>query len=121
MTSNESDIGDIGTFPEGTPRRVEVNGKTLLVVRKGAEFYAMRDACPHMGASLSGGCVVGIPVQARPGDQVDYVCEGEIVTCPWHGWSFDLKSGRSLIKPDRLRVRTYPVTVVNDRVLVAAG
>jgi 3-phenylpropionate/trans-cinnamate dioxygenase ferredoxin subunit len=44
------------------------------------------------------------------------VREGEILRCPWHGWEFDLRDGRSVIDPDGTRVRaylveTYPVEV----------
>ncbi|HZP80657.1 MAG TPA: Rieske 2Fe-2S domain-containing protein, partial [Chthonomonadaceae bacterium] len=37
--------------------------------------------------------------------------EGEILRCPWHGWEFDLLTGRSLFNPHKIRVRTYEVTV----------
>ena len=50
------------------PRRMHVAGLPLVVFRSGAQLVAARDACPHMGASLSEG----------------YVCEGKLI-CPWHG------------------------------------
>jgi len=37
--------------------------------------------------------------------------EGEILRCPWHGWEFDITSGRSIFNPHRTRVKTYEVTV----------
>ena len=40
--------------------------------------------------------------------------EGEILRCPWHGWEFDITSGRSIFNPHRVRVRTYEVTVEPD-------
>ena len=40
--------------------------------------------------------------------------EGEILRCPWHGWEFDITSGRSSFNPHRIRVRTYKVTVEPD-------
>ena len=36
---------------------------------------------------------------------------GEIVRCPWHGWEFDILSGRSVYNPHRMRVKTYDVAV----------
>jgi 3-phenylpropionate/trans-cinnamate dioxygenase ferredoxin subunit len=36
---------------------------------------------------------------------------GEILRCPWHGWEFDLRDGRSVVDPERTRVRSYPVEV----------
>lgn len=51
-----------------TPRRMEVLGLPLVVYRADGQLVAARDACPHMGASLSEG----------------HVCQGKLV-CPWHG------------------------------------
>jgi hypothetical protein len=42
------------------------------------------------------------------------ICEGEILRCLWHGWEFDLTSGRSIFNPHRMRVRTYEVTIEAD-------
>ena len=36
---------------------------------------------------------------------------GEVVRCPWHGWEFDILTGRSLYNPHRVRVRRYEVSV----------
>jgi 3-phenylpropionate/trans-cinnamate dioxygenase ferredoxin subunit len=53
-----------------------------------------------------------------PGEAIPYGRVGEILACPWHGWEYDLSSGRSLTSPDRVRVRTYPVHVEGGRVLI---
>ncbi len=37
--------------------------------------------------------------------------EGEILRCPWHGWEFDLTTGRSVFMPEEVRVKCYPVAV----------
>ena len=37
--------------------------------------------------------------------------DGEIVRCPWHGWEFDITTGRSVYNPHRLRVKIYDVAV----------
>jgi len=120
MTSIASDVGAVGGFRDGAPQRVVVNGRALVVVRKGSEFFALREACPHAGASLSRGRVVGLPRQALPGNAAGYEREGEILTCPWHGWSFDLRTGRSLVKPEKVRVRAYAVSVRDGRVCIHA-
>jgi nitrite reductase/ring-hydroxylating ferredoxin subunit len=118
MTSSAHDIGPVSGFESGRPYRVEIDGRPLVVVRKGDEFFALRDGCPHAGASLSDGIVRGTMSPCRPGDSADYVRDGEILSCPWHGWEFDLKSGCSLVKPAKIRVRSYPVLVKDGRVLV---
>lgn len=45
---------------------------------------------------------------------LDLSREGEIIRCPWHGWEFDITTGRSVFNPHRLRVRSYHVTVEPD-------
>lgn len=48
-----------------------------------------------------------------PSDPGEYVWsrEGEILRCPWHGWEFDITTGRSIFNPHRVRVKAYDVTV----------
>ena len=46
--------------------------------------------------------------------EYEVVREGEIVRCPWHGWEFDILSGRSWFNPHKLRVRTYDVVVERE-------
>jgi 3-phenylpropionate/trans-cinnamate dioxygenase ferredoxin subunit len=41
-----------------------------------------------------------------------------VIRCPWHGWEFDLESGRSLLEPDRYGLRTYRVTVEDGDVVL---
>jgi 3-phenylpropionate/trans-cinnamate dioxygenase ferredoxin subunit len=53
---------------------------------------------------------VGLATATRPGE-ITYTREGEILRCPWHGWEFDLATGRSVFDPNRTRVKSYPVEV----------
>ncbi|MCB1103366.1 MAG: Rieske (2Fe-2S) protein [Opitutaceae bacterium] len=121
MTSKEHDAGPVTDFQNGKPHRILINDRPVLIVRKGDEFFAMRDGCPHAGASLAKGQVIGIACQALPGLAPGYEREGEVVTCPWHGWSFDLRTGCSLVQPQRYRVRAYQVEVRDGRVWVQTG
>jgi 3-phenylpropionate/trans-cinnamate dioxygenase ferredoxin subunit len=54
--------------------------------------------------------VQGTAAPSRPGEY-RWVRDGEILRCPWHGWEFDLTTGRSVFNPHRLRVRRYDVTI----------
>jgi len=47
---------------------------------------------------------------SQPGEYI-WGREGEILRCPWHGWEFDLITGRSIFNPHKMRVRTYEVTI----------
>ncbi len=52
---------------------------------------------------------------------IEYSRPGEILTCPWHGWEFDIRTGRSWCDPERLRVRRYEVSVESGEALTAAA
>ena len=73
-------------------------------------LYALRNTCPHQGAPLCLGLITGMMAPSRPGEHL-WQREGEILRCPWHGWEFDITTGRSVFNPHRTRVRRYEVTV----------
>ena len=117
MTSRTHDLGAAADFAQGDLCRVEVEGRGLVVLRWGEEFFALRDVCPHQGARLSEGQLGGTPLPCRPGEEIAYGRVGEVLTCPWHGWEFDLRTGQALANP-QARVRAYPVRRAGERLLV---
>ena len=121
MTSRAVDIGSVADFDEERPRRIEVDGRAVVIVRRHDEVFALRDICPHKGAPLSDGRLVGTTMTCRPGEEISYGRKGEILRCPWHGWEFDLATGRSLVDPERARVRSYPAYLENGRVFLDLG
>ena len=121
MASSEHDIGSINDFQSGRTYPMSVGGRQLAVVRNNDAFYAFRDICPHQGAPLSGGLVSGSPQLCLPGDEIVLDNTGQIIICPWHGWEFDLTNGHTLAESCRGRLKTYPVDVKNDRVIITLG
>jgi Ferredoxin subunits of nitrite reductase and ring-hydroxylating dioxygenases len=104
----------ISEFLEGQPKRVEIEGKGVLVARVGQKFYAIGDKCTHMGCSLSEGTL-----------------EATIITCSCHGSKFDITNGKvvawvgkhptlgrltSFMKKD---VPGYRVTVEGDEITIS--
>jgi nitrite reductase/ring-hydroxylating ferredoxin subunit len=43
---------------------------------------------------------------------------GHTVTCPWHGWTYDIRTGTSIVPPIKLRIDTYPVEVEGDDIML---
>ena len=76
----------------------------------GGRYHALRNVCPHQGAPLCEGPLTGTALPGPPGT-FRYGQEGEILRCPWHGWEFDVTSGRSIFNPHAVRVRSYRVAV----------
>ena len=97
-------------IPPGARKLVQLNGRGVVVFNIKGEFFALSDQCPHKGASLSGGKLTGLVESDGPGDYT-YTRAGEIVRCPWHGWEFDIRTGRSYCDPRRMRLMQFNVTV----------
>lgn len=103
-------VARVRDFPPGTRQLVAVDGIEIGVFNVEGHYYALLSRCPHQGAPLCRGRVVGTNIATKPYERV-YAREGEIIKCPWHGWEFEIASGRSIFNPHRVRVRTYDVTV----------
>ncbi len=102
-------VARVREFPAGTRMIVEVAGRSIGVFNIRGEFFALRSSCPHQGAPLCLGIILGRTVAEKP-YEVTYI-EDAVVKCPWHGWEFDIRSGQSVFNPHRVRVRSYDVTV----------
>jgi nitrite reductase/ring-hydroxylating ferredoxin subunit len=103
-------VGRASEIPPGERKIVEVGGRSIGVFNVEGRYYALRNSCPHQGAPLCLGSIQGTFEESRPGEYV-WGREGRILRCPWHGWEFDLTTGRSVFNPHRTRVRSYEVTV----------
>jgi nitrite reductase/ring-hydroxylating ferredoxin subunit len=103
-------VARVDEIPDGGRKIVEVAGRSLGIFNLSGEFFALRNRCPHQGGPLCEGKTWGL-AQARVPGEITYSRAGEILTCAWHGWEFDIRTGRSWCDPERLRVRRYEVSV----------
>jgi nitrite reductase/ring-hydroxylating ferredoxin subunit len=103
-------IAALRDFPAGTRRLVDVRGRAIVVFNVNGEFFALANRCPHQGGSLVQGRLVGLIEASEPGCY-RYSRRGEIIRCPWHGWEFDLRTGKSWCEPERVRARQFAVSV----------
>jgi len=78
----------------------EVNGKTLAVFNVDGAFHAIDNTCIHRGGPLGEGDL-----------------EGSVVTCPWHGWQYDVTTGACVANPSA-KVERYEVQVEGTDVKV---
>lgn len=97
-------------IPPGSRKLVMVGGRDVVVFNVKGEFFALSDQCPHKGGHLSQGKLTGLVESGEPGSY-RYSRRGEIVRCPWHGWEFDIRTGRSWCDPRRMRLMQYSVSV----------
>jgi nitrite reductase/ring-hydroxylating ferredoxin subunit len=103
-------VARVSEIAHGSRKIVEIAGRSIGVFNVGGEFYALRNRCPHQGGPLCHGRQAGFVVSPKPGEY-EYIRDGEILRCPWHGWEFDIKTGQSWFDPVGTRVRTYVVTI----------
>ncbi len=104
---------------EGQRIIVEAGGREIGIYRQNGAFYALLNRCPHLGGPLCQGQVVTEITAAVPGE-VRGNPEKVYVTCPWHNWEFDIRTGQSYWNPSGLRARPFPVGVESGEELCAA-
>lgn len=100
---------------EDGAQTVEVRGRTFAVVSHEGEVYAIQNRCPHQGGQLCEGLVRSALTATweEPGDRTKEAFDGPpAVSCPYHGWEFDLESGDHL-GDDTVSVATLE-TVTED-------
>lgn len=103
-------IAPVEELPPGSRKFVDLDGRPIAVFNIKGAFYGILNKCPHQGASLCEGALIGLAEAKQPGE-ITYSRQGEILRCPWHGWEFDVKTGQSYCDPKKFRVRPYTVTV----------
>jgi nitrite reductase (NADH) small subunit len=103
-------------IPPGGRKIVRVAGREVGIFNLDGTFYALKNVCPHQGARVCLGRIVGT---ALPSDVYEYAYgrEGQILRCPWHEWEYDIATGESLFDP-AVKIVSYPVAVAGDDIIV---
>jgi nitrite reductase/ring-hydroxylating ferredoxin subunit len=91
-------------IPPGTIRELQVDGnKTVALANVEGKLYAINNTCLHRGGPLGQGELLG-----------------KTVTCPWHGWQYDVTTGKILMNPT-VGVECYPVELRGDDIFIDVG
>lgn len=93
------DAGAAGDLLEGAIRCVEIEGRRIALYHTGDGIFATDERCPHRGGPLAEGELM----------------RNEII-CPWHFWSFDIRTGKHPELP--MRVVTHQVKIEAGRILI---
>ncbi len=86
--------------PPGQVKNFYKEGKSIAIANVDGKLYAFEDSCPHMGARLSNGSLVG-----------------SIITCPEHSSKFDVVTGKALAVSDSPLI-TYEIEIKGDDLYV---
>ena len=92
----------------GERKLVNVRGRPILIFNLDGDYFGILDRCPHQGASLCKGKLVGLVEADRPG-QYNFTRNNEIIRCAWHGWEFDIRTGKSRCEPEKIKATRYNI------------
>lgn len=87
-------------IPVGTGKTCDVQGTPVAVFNVNGEFHAIHNTCLHRGGPLGEGGL-----------------DGSVVTCPWHGWQYDVTTGVSHTNPNA-KVKKFSCKVEGSDILV---
>lgn len=112
-------VGDLRDFPEGTHKVVSVGRREVGVFNINGKFYGLPNVCPHQtGPLCEGKPALGTLVANAEGDwKFEWVHDGEIVACPWHGLEYHVPTGRCIAYPN-VNLRCYEVVAEDGKVKV---
>ena len=93
-------VASVGDLAPGSGVELTAAGRVIALFNVGGEFFALDGVCPHAGGPLGEG-----------------VLDGTTVTCPWHGWQFDVTSGKHCLNANIQHAR-FPVKIDGDDIYV---
>lgn len=113
------DAGPLEDFPVDQPRLLTVGGRDLAVLCAGGSVYAVRNVCPHMFSPICTGGVVPLLTASGVGEPRSDR-EHPILVCGWHGWEFDLETGKAVADP-AMRLKKYATAIEDGHVWIDLG
>lgn len=93
-------VAGVNDVAEGSGKTVQADGQPIALFKIEGKFYAIHNTCLHRGGPLGEGEL-----------------DSQIVTCPWHGWRYDVTTGVNEVNPS-VKVQQFPVKIAGDDILV---
>jgi nitrite reductase/ring-hydroxylating ferredoxin subunit len=118
VASNKYIVGRASDLAEGERMIVEVNNRSIGIFNVDGKYFGLANRCPHKGAEMCRGHVVGHLSSSGPGE-FEYDTARKYVMCPWHGWEFDVVTGQSYFDPTGVRTRPYAVEVEGGAAVIS--
>lgn len=94
------DVAEVDDCPQGSCIERVVGDRIVALFNVDGKFHALDGVCPHQGGPLGQGQL-----------------SGTIVTCPWHGWQFDVCDGQHQFSPT-IQQPSFTTRVVGTKVQV---
>jgi nitrite reductase (NADH) small subunit len=93
-------VGSVAKLPAGTVREASIGDDRYAICNVEGAVLALAGVCPHQGGPLGQGAI-----------------NGSNLTCPWHAWEFDCRTGANDYDPE-VKVATFPVRITGDDILI---
>lgn len=114
-------VEQVAEFPDKECRVISRNGKEVGVFRIGEEFFAWHNRCAHQGGPVCQGRIFPKVLEPLLEHQTTHgmaYSEEELhIVCPWHGYEYNIKTGRNAGNP-RIGLKPVPVVVKDGGVYV---
>jgi len=114
-------IGKASSFPDPGRKVVELDGTEVGVFCVNGKFTAFENVCPHMGGPVCQGKIIPRVQEVIAEDKTSlglaFSKDQTSVACPWHGYEFDIQTGRHQGNP-RLRLRPVKIEIVDGDLVV---
>jgi nitrite reductase (NADH) small subunit len=91
-------VARVDEIPEGERKVIQVGVTSIGVLHHNGQWIALRNSCLHRGGPVLTGCI-----------------EGDTITCPWHGFQYDVRTGELLVDPNA-KLDSFPVTIKEGQV-----
>lgn len=98
--SNWIEVAAVEDVPPETGREFTVGDRIVAIFQVAGSFHAMDGICAHAGGPVADGQLTGC-----------------IVTCPWHGWQYDVTTGAMCLN-SQIRLQAFPVQISAGKILV---
>ena len=95
-------VAQVDDLDDGELKAVEVDGEPVCLAKVEGCIYAVTDNCTHISGPLNEGEL-----------------DGEVLTCPWHGAQYNVRTGKVLRGPARQDIATYAVKIEDNAVFVS--
>ena len=100
------EVGAFDELEESTMKAVDVDGRSVLILKLEGEPYAFVNVCPSAGARL--------PLDGAR-------LTGSVIVCPWHNCAYDARSGKRVDDEPGPALAVLPITVIDGALQVAAN
>jgi len=116
--SSRNKVATLEDF-EGDRSRIitEVKGQEIAVFEFDGEFFALANYCVHQSGPLCEGGLTGYVDMADDMWDWDFDTDEKYVSCPWHGWVFDITTGKNL-KDEDYAVPSYDVEIEGSDIFI---